>query len=146
MSVLVADGHADVATRPVHDVLDFRTAPPGLLDLHEFRLSPLDETGHLFTLRSVEQPDIRLFLVPPRAYFPGYAPTLDAETRESLGLGDDDPVLLVVVRPGADGDAPTANLLAPVAINPTTGQALQVVLDGAAWPLRAPLTVADSAA
>ena len=48
-----------------------------------------------------------------------------------------DPLLLVVVNPGA-GDGPTtANLLAPLMVNPATGAASQVVLDG--WPLRAPL-------
>lgn len=130
------------ATRTVADVLDFATPPPGLRHLRRFELVPLDDTGFLFTLRSTEEPDVRLFLVPPSAYFPDYAPRLDGSARESLGLDDDDAVLLVVVHPGHGDAPPTANLLAPVAVNPATGRALQVVLDDDRWPLRAPLTAA----
>ena len=49
-------------------------------------------------------------------------------------------MLLVVVQPGEEGEPPTANLLAPLAVNPRTGAAIQVVLDGDKWPLRAPLS------
>lgn len=142
MSVTVTDRVATTASTPagrvVADVLDFASPPPGLRDLRTFALEAVDDTGFLFTLRSTEQPDVRLFLVPPRAYFPDYAPHLDGSTRDSLALEDDDAVLLVVVHPGQGDEPPTANLLAPVAINAATGRALQVVLDGD-FPLRAPL-------
>ena len=145
MSVIVTDRVATAATslagRAVADVLEFATPPPGLRDLRSFQLTAVDDTGFLFTLRSTDEPDVRLFLVPPRAYFPDYAPSLDGSTRDSLALEDDDAVLLVVVHPGQGAEPPTANLLAPVAINPATGRALQVVLDGD-WPLRAPLAAA----
>lgn len=144
MSVIVTDhpttteAGAERASHAVADVLDFAVAPPGLRDLHRFALAPVDGAGFLFTLRSTEEPDVRLFLVPPRAYFPDYAPQLDGPTRDSLALAGDEAVLLVVVHPGQGEQPPTANLLAPVAINPATGAAMQVVLDGD-WPLRAPL-------
>ncbi|WP_233405104.1 flagellar assembly protein FliW [Actinotalea solisilvae] len=142
MSVTVTDRVATTtsasAGRTVADVLDFASPPPGLRDLRSFTLEAVDGTGFLFALRSTEQPDVRLFLVPPRAYFPDYAPRLDGSTRDSLALDDDEAVLLVVVHPGQGDEPPTANLLAPVAINAATGRALQVVLDGD-FPLRAPL-------
>lgn len=130
--------------RAVHDELEFVTAPPGLAGLRRFVLSALDDSGHLFALRSAEHPDVRLFVVPPRPYFPHYAPEIDDSTLGSLELGEHEPILLVVVHPGQDGAAPTANLLAPVAVNPVTGSALQVVLDGDEWPLRA--AIGDSTA
>lgn len=154
MSVLVA-----VATSTGRDVperLEFAASPPGMLDLRRFTLAPLDEVGFLFALRSDDDPGVRLFVVPPRPYFPDYAPRLDAETLRTLGLpestsaeagdGESEPVLLVVVHPGQDGQPPTANLLAPVVVNPATGTALQVVLDSEEWPLRAPLGAQDSSA
>ena len=140
MSVLVAVDAAAARRLPEH--LHFITPPPGMMALRAFSLDALDETGALFAMRSTETDGVRLFVVPPRVYVPDYAPSIDAATREALELGDDLPVLLVVVHPGKDGAPPTANLLAPVAVNPRTGAALQVVLEGDDWPLRAPLGAA----
>ncbi|EYR65064.1 flagellar assembly factor FliW [Actinotalea ferrariae CF5-4] len=149
MSVLVSV--ATTTGRDVPERLEFAAPPPGMLDLRRFTLSPLDDVGFLFALRSDDDPGVRLFVVPPLPYFPQYAPRLDAETLGTLGVGDagdgeTEPVLLVVVHPGQDGMPPTANLLAPVVVNPTTGAALQVVLDSDEWPLRAPLGAQESAA
>ena len=150
MSVMVTEGMSDLGPgsgpRAVRQTLRFETSPPGLTGLHEFELAPLDDIGYLFALRSTEQPGVRLFVVPPRPYFPEYAPRLDPSVAESLELADGEAVLLVVVHPGRDGGAPTANLLAPVVVNPRTGSAVQILLDAADWPLRAPLTAAETAA
>jgi flagellar assembly factor FliW len=140
MSVLVAVDSA--AAQHLPDQLHFVTPPPGMMALRAFSLDALDETGALFAMRSTEIDGVRLFVVPPRVYVPDYAPSIDAATREALELGDELPVLLVVVHPGKNGAPPTANLLAPVAVNPRTGAAIQVVLEGDDWPLRAPLGVA----
>ncbi|HEY3436392.1 MAG TPA: flagellar assembly protein FliW [Actinotalea sp.] len=146
MSVIVADLTHPTGSRQVEAQLEFPQPPPGLLDLHRFELTALDDAGYLFALRSTERPDVRLFVVPPHPYFPAYAPRLDPSTRETLGVDASEAVLLVVVHPGQDGEPPTANLLAPVVMNPVTGAALQVVLDGDEWPLRAPFLAVDSAA
>jgi len=127
---------------PLPERLLFLAPPPGMVGLERFTLAPLDEAGLLFALRSDDDPSVRLFVIPPVPYFPDYAPDLGRDTRETLG---DDVVLLTVVSPGADGDPHTVNLLAPVVVAPD-GRALQVVLEGDAWPLRAPLTAAGSAA
>lgn len=142
MSVMVTVGPSDSAVQPVPEELEFVAAPPGMMSLRRFALDALDDMGALFAMRSTEQSGVRLFVVPPRVYVPDYAPSIDAETRAALGLADVDPVLLVVVHPGEAGQPPTANLLAPVAVNPATGAAMQVVLDGDEWPLRAPLAAA----
>ena len=111
---------------------------PGLPAHRDYSLDGLDDDGILFAMRSLADPAVRLFVVRPEAFFEGYTPAVDAETRTALALEDSaDPLLLVVVHPGT-GEAPaTANLLAPLMVNPATGAASQVVLDG--WPLRAPL-------
>jgi flagellar assembly factor FliW len=57
-----------------------------------------------------------------------------------LGLEDDsDLVTLVVVTLGARAEDATANLMAPVLVNHRTRKAVQVLLDDADLPLRAPL-------
>lgn len=140
MSIPVAAEPGRVVPVPEH--LDFLTPPPGMVGLRRFTLGPLDDAGLLFSLRSDDDPGVRLFVIPPRPYFPDYAPYLGKDLVEELG---DDVVLLVVVHPGADGAAHTANLLAPVVVAPD-GRAAQVVLEGDDWPLRAPLTASGSAA
>jgi len=113
---------------------------PGLPGHADFSLTPLDDIGVLFALRSLpeDEQSIRLFVVTPGAFFPDYAPTVLSDVRASIGVGDGSIATLVVVRPGEDGSAPTANLLAPLVLDPATGQAVQMVLDGD-LPLRAPL-------
>ncbi|QTE29848.1 flagellar assembly protein FliW [Pengzhenrongella sicca] len=116
------------------------TALPGLPGHLEYSLDGLDDDGTLFALRSASDPTVRLFVVRPEVFFADYLPRVGASTREALGLGDDDEaLLLVVVHPGDDDRPATANLLAPVVINPATGAASQVVLSDGDWPLRARL-------
>lgn len=142
MSVLVHTADGVETERTMVPEIEFLQAPPGMMDLRTYTLHALDDEGYLFAMRSVEHPEIRLFLVPPQTYFPDYDPRLDAGSRLALGLGDEAPLLLAVVHPGGQGEGPTANLLAPVVINPTTGSALQVVLDADEWPLRAQFAAA----
>jgi flagellar assembly factor FliW len=120
--------------------LHLRTPMPGLAGYADFTLTPLDDAGVLYALRS--EPDgarpVRLFVVDPEAFFPGYAPAIDAEVLASLGTDQQHAVRLVVVRPAAGSEPPTANLLAPLVLDPASGQAVQTVLTED-WPLRAPL-------
>ncbi len=141
MSIVVTIGPSDATVRQVPDALEFLAPPPGMAALRHFTLDALDESGSLFAMRSTEDDGVRLFVIPPLVYLPDYVPELDDASRTALGLEGEPPVLLVVVHPGQDGQPPTANLLAPVAVNPRTGAALQVVLEDD-WPLRAPLGVA----
>jgi flagellar assembly factor FliW len=111
----------------------------------EFVLDPLDDIGVLFALRSTAPAPIRLFVVSPRAFFPDYAPPLDPEVVAALAgaAGSQgsapDPAVLVIVHPAQDDEPPTANLLAPLVVDAATGAAVQTVLEGSEWPLRAPL-------
>ncbi|HEY0214943.1 MAG TPA: flagellar assembly protein FliW [Cellulomonas sp.] len=135
---------AKLETRSQHTglpaVLHLRTPMPGLAGYADFTLTALDDTGVLFALRSepAGARPVRLFVIDPDAFFPSYAPAIDAEVLASIGADSDRAVRLVVVRPAADGQPPTANLLAPLVVDPATGAAVQTVLTED-WPLRAPL-------
>lgn len=124
------------AAQTAESLLRFVTPPPGLAPLTEFGLANIGDD--LYALRAVEAPDIRLFLLDPRPFFPDYAPRVAEDVLASLGTKD--PAVLVVVRPGDGESAPTANLLAPVLVDLESGAAIQVILEGADYPLRAPLT------
>jgi flagellar assembly factor FliW len=120
--------------------LDFVVPPPGLEPLRRFALVSLDEDGVVYALRSLENPSVRLLVVPPAPFFPDYAPVLDAEDQAALGLHDaQEALLLLVIQAGDSAEETTANLLAPVVVNATTRAAAQVVLTGSDLPLRAPL-------
>lgn len=113
---------------------------PGLETHLDFNLTAVDETGVLWTLKSVMDPNVRLFAVPPIAFFDGYTPMIPSSARERIGLAKDvDPFILVIVHPAAGSYPHTANLLAPLVINPETMNAIQIVLEDQDWPLQAPI-------
>lgn len=113
---------------------------PGLEQHMLFDMAAMDESGVLWTIKSVNDPNVRLFAVPPIAFFEGYVPRIPRSAREKLKLADDvEPFILVIVHP-AQGPYPhTANLLAPLVLNPDTMDAMQVVLEDQDWPLQAPI-------
>ena len=138
----LAERAAETPDAAASAVPELRFVAPllGLERLERFALVRLDEEGPLFTLQSLEDPATGLLVLAPHAVFPDYAPALDGVTRAALGLtGDAEPLLLVVVTVAESLSTSTANLLAPIAVNPATLAAAQVVLTGSSLPLRAPL-------
>ncbi|WP_285114827.1 flagellar assembly protein FliW [Leifsonia sp. fls2-241-R2A-40a] len=116
----------------------FLAPPPGLEPLDEFTLDPVPGADGLYTLASVERPEIRLFTLDAERHLPGYSPELPDDRAGELGVSaPEDALLLVVVTPSREGS--TVNLLAPVIVNRATGAALQLVLDDDAFPVRAEL-------
>lgn len=144
MSVMVALDGAQHSVCQLPDDVTFVTPPPGLGAHVDFHVTALDDQGFMVTLRAAEDPQLRLFAVSPRPFFPDYAPTLSDEQRESIGVEDlADALVLTVVTRTAQGEF-SANLLAPIVVNLRSGAAVQAVLDED-WPLRAPLGSQPSA-
>ncbi len=113
---------------------------PGLESHLDFSLTAVDETGVLWTLKSVIDPNVRLFAVPPIAFFDGYTPMIPSSARDRVGLNKgEEPFILAIVHPATGSYPHTANLLAPLVINPENMNALQVVLEDQDWPLQAPI-------
>ena len=134
---------APAPTEVQTDVPELVFAAPllGLEHLSRFALVQLDPEGPLFTLQSLEDPDVELVvLAPVVGSFGHYAPELDALTLAAVGATRrEDVLLLVVITVGATLADSTANLLAPVVVHAATGRAAQTVLTGSTFPLRAPL-------
>ena len=119
--------------------IEFVTDMPGLPGMSRCALVQLDEVGALYRLQSLLDPDLRLLVAAPPAFFADYAPEIDEETAASIGLeSPDDALLLVVVTTGGRAAEATANLLAPVVVNARTRRAVQV-LQVDDLPLAAPL-------
>ena len=115
---------------------------PGFPDHRHYVLVPAlgsgDGAGLLYWLQSVEPDGPRFLAVPARAYFPDYAPALPRAVRCELALeaGEEATLYCLVTVPAGDAGAATANLRAPLVVNPARGSARQVVLPDAAHPIR----------
>lgn len=121
--------------------LTFTVPPPGLAPYVDFRLEAVDGAEGLYSLRSTEEATLRLFLLDPVLYAPGYRPDLSPAQLEPLAPGDTGVRVLLVANPAADGTM--VNLMAPIVVNPDSGMCAQVVLEGSNWPVRAQLPLAE---
>ena len=132
--------HAPARERQQLPVIEFVQPVPGFPDAHRFALEPLDETGVLSALRSLDRPGLQFLVVPPGGFHPAYEPEIDDESAAELGLtGSEDALVLVMVHAGRDLASTTVNLRAPIVINTATHRAAQVILEDAGQPLAAPL-------
>ncbi|MBU1588547.1 MAG: flagellar assembly protein FliW [Actinobacteria bacterium] len=118
-------------------LVTFISPPPGLSPLLEFDLEPVAEADGLYSLRSLDAPDIRLFVIDAPVYLPDYNPEVSLQQLESIGASETSEVRVLVVAT-LDDDRPSANLMAPILMHATSGEATQLILDGE-WPLRMPL-------
>jgi flagellar assembly factor FliW len=114
---------------------------PGFPGHRDYVLVPAEDGGRLFWLQSVAPEGPRFLAVPAAAYFPDYAPALPAAVCVELGLARpaDARLYCLVTVPAGDVAAATANLRAPVVVNPVTHRARQAVLMDGAHPIRRPL-------
>lgn len=121
-------------------VIEMVRPMPGFPEQRRFALVRLDETGDLCSLRSLDDPELRFLVVPPNRFFPDYAPEVEDDVIADLEIGSpEDVLLLVVLNAGTSLSSTTANLAAPVLVNPATRRAGQIVLDEPGLPLAAPL-------
>jgi flagellar assembly factor FliW len=135
---------AMMSAMPTHDtdlpVIELARPMLGFPEKHHFALVRLDEAGDLCRLTSVEEPDLSFLVVPPGRFFPDYAPAVGDDVLEELEIRSaEDVLLLVVLNAGTSLASTTANLAAPVLVNPTSRRGGQIVLDDAELPLAAPL-------
>lgn len=120
-------------------VLDFVTPPPGLAPFTDFSLDDVDGAVGLYSLRSLDDASIRLFVLDAAIHLPEYSPEIPDQQCELLDISaPEDALVLVVANPGATGTS--MNLMAPIIVNASTGASAQVILEGQDWPLRAQLS------
>ncbi|SOE01198.1 flagellar assembly protein FliW [Blastococcus haudaquaticus] len=135
---------AVVVPAPAVQVLTLVDPLPGFPDHRDYVLVPAEESGRLSWLQAVAPDGPRFLAVAAGVFFPDYAPSVPGAVALSLGLdGLDDiatvQLYCVVSVPDGDVSAATANLRAPVVVNPATHRACQVVLTGSDHPIRRPL-------
>ena len=131
----------DAPAPPPVQVLAFAEPLPGFPVHRDYVLVPADAGGLLFWLQSVAPDGPRFLAVPAASFFPDYAPTLSGAVCVELGLEEpaDATLYCLVTVPAGDVTAATANLRAPLVVNPETRRARQLVLIDGEHPIRRPL-------
>jgi flagellar assembly factor FliW len=117
---------------------------PGFPAHRHFVLVRLDDAGLLYSLRSLDDAELRFLVVPPAPFFPDYSPEIGDDALEALGWPTSSQLLLMVVIT-ASKEETSANLMAPIVINQENRKAIQVVLTGSNMPVRAVMTAAEEA-
>ncbi|HRP08859.1 MAG TPA: flagellar assembly protein FliW [Gemmatimonadales bacterium] len=108
---------------PADAMLEFPNGLPGFGEMRRFVLLPVrDDLGWL---QSAEHPALAFLLVRP--------------WRVVAGAFDGDASAWAVVAIGTDPARSSANLMAPVRIDPSAGTGEQTILTDTAWPTAAPL-------
>ncbi|MGY1820342.1 flagellar assembly protein FliW [Geodermatophilus sp. SYSU D00079] len=127
-----------VATLPL---LALTEALPGFPGHRDYVLVTADGDGRLFWLQSMAPEGPRFLAIDPGMYFPEYAPALPRSVCADLELADpaDARVYCLLTVPPEGPAAATANLRAPLVVNPRNWRAVQVVLTDSSHQIRRPL-------
>jgi flagellar assembly factor FliW len=118
-------------------VYDFAKAIPGLSGISKYAIIEMEDAAPFQWLQACESPYISMMMIDPLLINGDYKVNLSDQHLRSLGSFETEKVFyrsLVVVP--EDPHQMTANLLAPLAFNPETGMALQVVIEGTPEMLR----------
>ena len=117
--------------------------PDGLVGCPAWRrfvlLTAADDDLPVASLASLDEDGVVLLVTDPRMIVPGYAVSLSAEDRASLGLAPGaSPTIYCTLSVAADGLI-TANLLGPLVVNPATRRGRQLVLAESGYSTRHPV-------
>ena len=131
-----ARGH-EVAPELARDVVRFPNGLPGFEACRSFVLMTSEDLGPLQCLKAMEGPAASFLVIDPRRVLPEYRCDLSAADMHRLGVtaASDTLLWLVLVTIEVDGTI-TANLRAPVVINPERMVGHQVVPYQCVYPIR----------
>lgn len=124
--------------------ISFPAGLPGFPDAYRFRIEPGAAPDTRFrVMASLDDPEVRFVVVPPRVIDPDYDLELDDQTARRLGIDDlDDAAVFCIVTLRERPEDATVNLLGPIVVNRRTREAAQVALSGSRHSVRSPLRVA----
>jgi flagellar assembly factor FliW len=118
--------------------LEFPSGLPAFEDQHKFSLDAHPRQAPLHELRSESTP-LFFYLLPIHAIDPAYEIDLSAADRTQLRLEETASLLAFAILTTGENSPPTANLLAPVVVNPSNGRAVQAVRADARYSHQHPL-------
>ena len=117
--------------------LEFPLGLPGFEDHTRFELVERPGVAPIVFLQSVDSPDLCFLAAPVSAIDPAYELAMTPEDQALLENAH--PLLCLAILSVAENGLFTANLLAPVVIDPESRQAVQAVRNDARYSHRHPL-------
>ena len=130
-------------------VLEFPAGLPGFEQVRRFLPVRLPETEPLIFLQSLDRPEVCFITLPAKAIDPEYQLEMTDADAECVGFkrgrragAGQEPLCLAIVTVKQGG--PTANLLAPVVINPQNNRAVQAIAPGSDYSWEHPLEPAEA--
>ncbi len=119
------------------EILSFPRGLFGFEDEQEFLLLPFSGEGTLFSLQSLKTAGLAFVAVDPFTVKPDYAPELQPEELEEMGVSDSHELYFYTLCAVKDPVArSTINLRCPIAINGDTRRAMQVILEDGNYGMR----------
>lgn len=110
---------------------------PGFSDEKQFAILPQGKDSPFAFLQSAANPDLTFVIVDPFAFFKDYNFELSDEIAQNMNLSEKNPPHVYNIVTLKDGiEQATANLLAPLIINPETKEAVQVILERTCYTTR----------
>ena len=118
-------------------VVTFPEGIPGFGTCRRFIVIHADELSPLTCLQAMDAPFPSFLAADPSTLRADYSPELPVPDRAALGDPTESPLWLVILTLGLH--EVTANLRAPIAINPSTMIGRQVLLDDPSYPISWPV-------
>jgi flagellar assembly factor FliW len=116
-------------------VVEFPSGIPGFESHRRFVLIASAELSPLGCLKAVDASDVSFLVLDPRLLFFNYDLTLSEFERARIGADADEPLLWLAIVTITEKEA-TANLRAPVVINPSKMLGCQLIRDNDQYPVR----------
>ena len=115
--------------------------PEGMLGMPAYKhylLLQSDNIAPFLRLQCIDKPDLSFLLIDPAFIEPQYRTYVEKADVNKMYIqpGDDNSVVLVVCKIAKEGKDITANLVAPVVINHTDMQGVQLVLLDSPYDVR----------
>lgn len=122
------------------EILRFPEGLPGFEELREFLLLSPPDLAPVQFLVSLQDPEISFPILVAQLCLPNYAPELDGAELRALGVADPSALAIYAILTfHHEREEVTANLRAPVLINPLARLGRQVTLVDSTYSLRHPL-------
>lgn len=125
------------------DIINFTSGMYGFDDYKDYVILKDDPKDDIMFLQSIDNIDLSFVIVDPYAIFRNYEPSLNEEDLNELSVKNEDSLKFLVIAIIQENIKDSVvNLKSPIAINPKTRRAKQVILQNA-YPLRYNILVAE---
>jgi len=130
------------------DIVHFPKGIPAFEEYKQYVIIPLDEKSPFYYLQSVQKPDLCLIIAQPFVFFPDYEIEIADDELQILDVNGEaaDLAIYLILTIPEDFRLTTANLLAPIVVNPKNRQAMQYVTVNVKYSTRHPIFRSESMA